>query len=206
MARLRRLLRRPAGRDGGWSLLEVVVFRSIMSIFLVMMTAGVVEVYRVVDGADAVAVAQSQVNIAFLKLDREIRYASDISTPGQVTGTTYRDWYVEYVTGAASTSTCHELRLRAPVSAPATGWLEQQAWQGSSPSGRWTRLASGITATQPFTLVAAGGARTFPQLALNLTASSGTGPTAATKSFRVTFTALNAKTTTSAICHEGRGP
>ena len=50
--------------------------------------------FRTANKTEAVATAQSQISIAFQRLDKEIRYAEGISTPTS-SGT---GWYVEYVT------------------------------------------------------------------------------------------------------------
>jgi prepilin-type N-terminal cleavage/methylation domain-containing protein len=182
--------------DDGFSLIEVVVSMSIMAVFMAMMTTGIVQVYRAINSNDAIAAAQSQANIAFLRLDREIRYASDMSTEGQVGS----DWYVEYLTTYTGTSVCSELRLHV-----ANGQLQRRTWtQGGTVPTTWTVLASGLTATRPFTFRSADATFNYPRLALSLTAKAGTGTTAATKQMSITFTALNATSASASVCTEGR--
>lgn len=187
--------RDPSEREDGWSMVEVAVSMVILSIFMAMMTTGVIEVFRAVNGSTAIADAQSQVNLAFLKLDRDVRYASDISTEGQVNG----DWYVEYLSTYTGTAMCSELRLSA-----AAKTLQRRTWvQGTTPPATWTLLATGVSSAKPFT-VTASSTYAFPRLRLDVTAVAGGGSTAATKQFSVTFTVVNARGATPTVCTEGR--
>jgi type II secretory pathway pseudopilin PulG len=182
--------------DGGWSLIEVVVSMTILAVFMAMMTTGIVQVYRVVNETDAISTAQAQVNIAFLRLDREIRYASDLSTEGQVGS----DWYVEYLTTYTGTSVCSELRLHVT-----NGQLQRRSWtQGGTVPTTWSVLASGVTGTKPFTFRSADATYNYPRLALSLTARAGAGTTAASKQMSITFTALNSTSSSASVCTEGR--
>jgi hypothetical protein len=167
-----------------------------MSIFMGMMTTGIVEVYRVINTNDAINTAQDQINIAYLKLDREIRYASDLSTEGQVGA----DWYIEYLTTYTGTSVCTELRLHV-----ANRQLQKRSWtQGGTVPTTWLVLASAVTATKPFTFHSADATFNYPRLSLNLTATAGTGGTAAGKQMNITFTALNTTSSSASVCTEGR--
>jgi prepilin-type N-terminal cleavage/methylation domain-containing protein len=196
--------RRRAGRDeSGFSLIEVVVAMSIMAIFMAMMTTGIIQVYQTVNRHDALATVATQVNVAFLRLDREIRYASDISTPAQVGSY----WYVEYLTTNSDTPSCTELRLDLD-----RGLLQRQSWPKSgTPTGAWSVLASRVgpppaTDSQPlpFNLLRVSGTFNYPRLQLSLVATAGTGSTTATKQMAVTFTAVNALSTTASTCTAGR--
>jgi prepilin-type N-terminal cleavage/methylation domain-containing protein len=183
-------------RDEGFSLIEVVVSMSVMAVFMAMMTTGIVQVYRVINTTDAMSAAQAQANIAFLRLDREIRYASDLSTEGQVGS----DWYVEYLTTFTGTPACTELRLHV-----ANGQLQRRSWtQGGTVPTTWTVLASGVSATRPFTFRSADSTYNYPRLALNLTAQAGGGRTASTRQMSVTFTAQNTTSSSASVCTEGR--
>jgi prepilin-type N-terminal cleavage/methylation domain-containing protein len=191
-----RRTRLPRARDAGFSLIEVVVSMSVMAVFMAIMTTGIVQVYRVVNSDEAVSIAQSQINIAFLRLDREIRYASDMSTEGQVGA----DWYVEYLTTYTGTPICTELRLHV-----ANAQLQRRSWtQGGTPPSTWTIFASGVSDSRPFTFSAADATFNYPRLALSLTASSGAGSTAAAKEINVTFTAMNTTSSSASVCTEGR--
>jgi type II secretory pathway pseudopilin PulG len=197
--------RRPANRlrrteDGGTTLIEVVVSMSIMSVFMAMFTVGVVQMSRAANKNEATSTAQSQLNIAFMRLDKEIRYAAGVSAPGSVSG----DPYVEYLITNSGTPLCTQLRLLVT-----SGQLQHRTWvQGSSPltPSAWIPLASQVSATQPFTFFPADSTYNFQRLQLKLVATSGAGPTATAKQTDVTFTAMNTSLSTSSatVCTEGR--
>ncbi len=194
-------MRRPRRTwDSGITLIEVVVSMSIMTIVGAIFTAGVLQMFRSANRSEAASTAQSQINNAFLRLDKEIRYAAGISTPGSVGS----DSYVEFLTTNTGTPVCTELRLHV-----ATRQLQRRTWiQGSSPltPSAWIPLASFVSSTQPFTLSAADATFNFQRLQLKLVGTSGAGGTATSKQTDVTFTALNTSPTTSSatVCTEGR--
>ncbi len=189
--------------DAGMTLAEVVVAMSLMSVFMVMFTSAAIGVFRAVNGHDATATAQAQINTVFMRLDREIRYASAISKEG-VVGT---DPYIEYLTTNTGADVCTELRLHLSVD---TVQLQRRTWTkvttGSPTPTPWAPLASGFSGTQPFTFVADPEFES-QQLRLDLTAKAGgTGADARSKRTYVTFTALNAPVSvvTATVCSEGR--
>jgi len=189
-----------ASRDSGITLIEVVVAMSIMTVVGAMFTASVLQLFRSANSSEAASTAQSQVNIAFLRLDKEIRYAAAISTPGSVGA----DSYVEFLTTYTGTPVCTELRLHV-----ATEQLQRRTWiQGSSPltPSAWIPLASSVSSTQPFTFTAADATFNFQRLRLQLVATSGSGGTATPRQSDITFTALNTSLATSSAttCTEGR--
>jgi type II secretory pathway pseudopilin PulG len=190
--------------DSGITLLEVVVAMSIMTVFMAMFTAAIVQVYRVTNSVEAAATAQSQIHIAFQRLDLEIRYADGISTPGNVGA----DSYVEYLTTNTDTETCTQLRWRAAGGALPAQLLRRTWSLTAPPSGPndpahpWRPLATGLTPAvvggapvPPFTLQPAAPPYTFPTLRLRLAVQAGADRTSATRQSDVTFTALNTTTT-----------
>lgn len=188
------------GDDAGVTLIELTVAMVLMSIFLAMFSAGVASMYRALNKTESTTTAQSQMNIAFLRLDREIRYAADISAPGTVAGNPY----VEFLVTNTGTPTCTELRLDV-----AAKQLQRRSWpQGATPLSptAWRPLATGVSSTQPFTRSAADATYNFQRLELRLLASAGSGATATTKQTAVTFTALNTSlvSSTGTVCTEGR--
>ncbi len=198
--RNRRAGRHTAGQDAGITLVEVVVSMSLMAVFMAMFTTTILGIFRMVNRNDATSTAQSQVNIAFLRLDKEIRYAAGISVPGSV-GT---DPHVEYVTTNTGTPVCTQLRLHL-----ASQQLQRRTWtSGSTPvtPTAWIPLASNVGGAQPFTFSAAGDTFNFQRLRLTLIATAGGGSTAASRQTEITFTALNTTLGTSSadICTEGR--
>jgi prepilin-type N-terminal cleavage/methylation domain-containing protein len=186
--------------DAGVTLIEVLVSMVIMSIFMAMFFAGISKVFQVSYHAESASVAQSQVNLVFLRLDKEIRYASGISTQGVVGG----DPYIEYLTTSGGTPVCTQLRLHGD-----DHQLQQRTWtQGDDPLvlTAWKPLASQVTAAQPFTFVAADATYNFQRMKLDLSSTDGDGTGMATRHTLVTFAALNTTlgTVSVAVCGEGR--
>jgi len=191
--------RAPAG-DRGVTLIEVVVSMSIMTLFMAMFTVGMVQLYRSANKSEAVGLAQSQINIAFLRLDKELRYAAGISVPGQVGA----DPYVEYLVTSTGAAVCSQLRLQI-----ASAQLQRRTWiRGSVPlnPGPWTVLASNISSPAPFTLHPSDATFSHQRLQLSFTATTGPATAATTRTTDVTFTALNTSmsTTSTSVCTEGR--
>jgi hypothetical protein len=189
-----------AGDDRGTTLIDVVVSTTIMSFCMAMFTTGILQIYRFTNKNETISTTQQQINIAFMRLDKEIRYAVNISAPGQVGS----DAYVEYLTANTASPVCTELRLLV-----STRQLQRRTWvQGSSPvaPSAWLPLASNVTSTQPFTVTAADATFAFQRLELKLTATDGTGGTVSSTQTDVTFTALNSslETSNAGICVEGR--
>jgi prepilin-type N-terminal cleavage/methylation domain-containing protein len=198
--------------DAGVSLIEVLVAMGIMAILMAIVTGAVAQIYHAVNRVDSLAETQSQINTAFVRLDKEVRYARGVSDPAVVGG----DYYVEYVRSVNSVDTCVELRLRT-----STSELQRREWtKNASPlaPSAWTTLASNVTATTPFTVTAADSGSLvgfrYQRLTLAMTAivgggasgNTGSGRAGATRQTNVTFTALNATASTnSTTCIEARG-
>ncbi|HWG97786.1 MAG TPA: prepilin-type N-terminal cleavage/methylation domain-containing protein [Pilimelia sp.] len=196
--------RRPPRDDAGVTLLEVMVAMTIMSVFMALFTASTVLMYRSANDTESAAEAQSEVNRAFVRLDKEIRYAVAIN-PG------YRRvsdsaWYVEYATTNSGVTTCTQLRLINDQLQRRT-WTEDSSGVSSapvvsSPLASRVRAASGTE--PPFERTApAGAAQT---LRLYVAAHTGSGAHAKVKETRVTFSALNSAQTSPdlRVCLDGK--
>jgi prepilin-type N-terminal cleavage/methylation domain-containing protein len=184
--------------DEGVSMIELSVALVIMSLMMAMFMTSVVQMYRGANKTDSIATAQSQISIAFQRLDRDIRYAEGISTPS-----TGAPWYAEYVTTYTGTAICTQLWLDTTA-----GQLKHRTW---TQGGSYARilgvpLASGVSATQPFTVYLPDATYNVQRLRVRLTATSGSGATASTQNVDVTFTAMNTtmSTSSSTVCTEGR--
>jgi prepilin-type N-terminal cleavage/methylation domain-containing protein len=196
---------RPPKDDRGYTLIELMMAMVCMSILLTLVTSAIIQIYHSVNSVDSLSTAQTQVDTTFVRLDKELRYARGISTPGTVNG----DAYVEYLLSADSVDTCVELRLHT-----VTGELQRRQWTKNvtplTPTG-WQTLASSVTATAPFTVTAADNSLPttfrYQRLTLDVTSAAGTGVVgAARRQTTVTFTALNTTVTdNSATCTEARG-
>ncbi len=189
--------------EDGFTMLEVVITMVIMGIVMIIFSTGVAQVFGVQNKVDAADNAQSQLNIAFQKLDKQIRYASAISSPGVLNG----DPVVEYLTSFTGVDVCTQLRLH-------NGQLQQRSWPHSSATTPpvptptvHAPLASNLSGTTPFTVIAVGiDSSNYQRLEIALTATVGTGSKAVTRKSDITFTALNTyeMPPSGQICAEGR--
>jgi hypothetical protein len=194
-----------------------MVGMTLMGVVGAVFTTGIVQVYRTTNTVETMARVQSQVQLVLQRLDTEIRYAYDITTPTtpEEAVTDSGVWYVEFLlVDSTGTQQCDQLKL-------GNGVLSQRSWAaGSAPATPVTALASGIdmsgyatvssaAAVMPFQLRAAGTAATatptasaaiggsfspnFQRLRLQFVTAAGTQrmPT------DITFTALNTTLTTS---------
>lgn len=178
-----------------------MITMAIMAIVMTIVTTAVIQIYRSVNKNEAVSSARFSLNQTFIRLDKEIRYAANISKPGAVGA----DQYVEFLVTNTGTATCVELRLNA------SGELQRRSWaqQGGTP-GVWFTLASNLSSAAPFTRPAAE-SFAFQRLRLNINSVTGSGATKTTRQTDITFTALNttamntsAAATSDAVCTEGR--
>ncbi|WP_196449566.1 type II secretion system protein J [Planomonospora sp. ID82291] len=210
------------GGDAGISLVEVLVSMAVMGVLMAMVTAGILQVYRVTGAVEAVSTAQSQLHVAFQRLDKEIRYASWIGEPGRDAGA----WYVEFAGTDPQTRVpgCRQLRLDT-----GRGVLQLLHWTPGSPPAAGTAgqtltsyvVTDGLALNPPFqrqkagslTYDAAGASAAGPgfvpdyqRLRIRLTTRAGTGDRSGTANADIAFTALNTsrKTPSDNICSEGR--
>lgn len=100
--------RQPATRaphiaDAGISMVDVLVTLAVLSVVMSVFTTGILQVYRAINAAESATTTQTQLNLAFQRLDKEIRYASWIAEPGLRS----EAWYVEFATADG----CNQLRL-----------------------------------------------------------------------------------------------
>ncbi|HEU5269579.1 MAG TPA: hypothetical protein VFU36_06600, partial [Jatrophihabitans sp.] len=175
MRRLTALIGRrlpPDARERGTSLMEMVVGMGLLGVFLAVFTGSMVSVYQASNHTESVTVSAGQLNAAFLRLDKLVRYASAISTPSS-TANAAGNYYVEIQATNSGSTVCTQLRLNT-----GTGVLAQRSWQVPT-SGTATNissfgaLASGLQPDgQPFVLVP-NGSVDFEQLTFNLQSSLG---------------------------------
>jgi type II secretory pathway pseudopilin PulG len=181
-------------REDGFTLVDVVVTMSVLSVVMAIFTTGMVQMYTIASKNESLTTAQAQNTTAFLRLDRELRYATGISVPGSVAA----DDYVEYLTTNTGTARCTQLRLTSG------GLLQRREWvQGATP-GTWQVLASSVSADTPFERKLPASTYGFQQLKITLRI---TGPDAKVLAeTRVTFTALNTtiNTASDTVCVDGR--
>ncbi|WIM98367.1 hypothetical protein ACTOB_001965 [Actinoplanes oblitus] len=181
--------------DAGISLVDLMVSMSLMSVFMAIFTTGIVQMYRTAGRAEATQVMQADLDLAFERLDDEVRYARAISLPG--TDSTGAGTYVEYLNVDGATQTCTELRLR-------DGALQRRAWTGgATPGSTWRTLAAGVTGG---TFDRTNRADQRQQLTVTMSVQFAANVPGHETSFQ--FTALNSDATASrtndTVCGEGR--
>ena len=197
--RLLTLRRAVLREDSGTSLIELVVGMLVMGIFMTIFSGAIVSMAGTLNQVEAVTSSASQVNNAFLRLDKLVRYADAITTVGRSTAGG-GDWYVEldFVDSVTAKETCTQLRVGGSK-------LQLRSWTAVDPTtstdeSGWTTLASNIRDTdangvlyEPFSipveLTAASTA--FQRLTISLVAGTSGPSSDSTTSSAMTFTALN---------------
>jgi hypothetical protein len=155
----------PEHGDQGFSLIDVIVATSIMAVIMVIVTGAIIEVYSDVNRTDGLSAARDQIGNSFSRLDKDFRYATWVSTPGQVGNAWYLEYMVAYIpssaspspspssTSAAVTSTkCEQLAFR-------NGVLTRAEWSPGTTPGTPTTIATDLAqtgATAPFTVYTPG--------------------------------------------------
>lgn len=207
--------------DAGFSLVEILVTMGVMSVVMVVFTTAILQVYRTTAKAESISIVQAQLQTAFQRFDRQLRYASWIAQPGQV-GTA---WYVEWA--GYDGSQCYQLRLEtASTSAQDSpndghGVLQMLTWlRADTPPSAGTpgqTIAANLVtpdSSGPFERQAAGVAAgagpsagseftpDFQRLRVRVSARRGDS----TAQIDTTFTALNTSRNTPATndCSKGR--
>ena len=184
--------REPDG-DAGLTLVEVVVSMTLMSIFMAIFTTVAVQMFHYETNTVTATSAKTQIHLAFLRLDKDIRYASAISVPDSS--------YVEYLRTDLRDPTCTELWMD-----PAGRQLRQRSWvQGTAPGSSWSTIVSGASAALPFTLVPPVLPFTTQRLRVNLVVAPA-GDAGPSRVMDLTFTAANSASSTAggSVCGEGR--
>jgi prepilin-type N-terminal cleavage/methylation domain-containing protein len=182
-------------RDSGFSLIEVMVSMSVMSIVVVLFTGGIVQLYKAQNRSEAVTGVSQQIHTAFVRLDRDIRYSAGISVPG--TGASGNE-YVEYQITNTGAVICTQLRIT-----PA-GRLQTRKKIDSAAAGPWSVLASQLVDPSSFTRTpASDGGNAYQQLVVSLTAQADGAAATEKETAAFTFTALNTAISTSSdtVCN-----
>jgi prepilin-type N-terminal cleavage/methylation domain-containing protein len=202
--------------DAGYTLVELLVGMTILSIFLAILGTATFSMFRSVNLTQQSDYATSQLNQAYIRLEREVRFASGISNPGV---DNFNQPSVEFADTTSGVQICTQIRL-----APG-GVLQQRTWtdDGSPPVfSTPTTLAIDVAADTPTAPASAdpsvsGPFATLPvsanasneqlEIAVNVRqASQTTGTNTRVRHLDATFTAANtdATTTSSSVCVAGR--
>jgi type II secretory pathway pseudopilin PulG len=163
----RAVRRRLSGEDAGYSLVDLLVAMSVMSILMVVVIRAVAEVYSNVTRTEGTSFAREEIGNSFRRLDKELRYATWISAPPGKDGTTWDLWYALPPTGSA-TDYCRRLMFDT-----ATGILSLEWWDATDHDEptRTGKIATDLTLV--------GTAAPFTVITPNSTIYSSIGPAAA---------------------------
>jgi prepilin-type N-terminal cleavage/methylation domain-containing protein len=173
-------------RDGGFTLLEIMISMSLMSVFMALFSGAVLQMYGVSNKVESVTRSSTQLNLAFQRIDKQVRYASAISPPNK-TKSAAGAWYVEFDNTSSGADNCYQLRVY-------NSQLQERSWIGTPTSSPiWIPLASGVTmpATSPFTFAVAAGSQTSQRLKIALSATANSGSKVTTSQTAVSFEAMN---------------
>jgi type II secretory pathway pseudopilin PulG len=109
---VKRALRRlRSGDDAGFSLIDMMVTLSVISILTVVSMSAISEIYSNVTRTENTSFAREQVGNSFRRLDKELRYATWIADKAGQVGTA---WYLEYSVpppAATPTEVCRQLKF-----------------------------------------------------------------------------------------------
>jgi hypothetical protein len=161
----------------------------IMGILLTMIVPMMVHLFTPTLQSQAITNSSDQLDIAYMQLDSEVPYASQIWAPYQGSPGSDDDWDIEYEStfSGAQEPTCTELKYEW-----GTGQLLQATWtEASTVTPSFKAIASDLTGSaDPFQVVQNSSYEKV-QLMVTLSALSGSGTARETTSSSVTFTALN---------------
>lgn len=202
----RHLLAEP---ERGTSLVEVIAAMVIMTICGSIFVTAVVTLSKTSNQAQAVTDSANQNNQAYQSLEKTVRYAAAISTPGVSSGAgTTGNWYVELRRTTTGAEVCTQLRVDL-----ASQQLQTRSWTVSNLAtlSPWRPIASQITngaattgaTTQPFVLLAPGATALRQQLKVTMVATSGPASQPVSSSSSYTLTAANSTAPPSgAVCQQ----
>jgi Tfp pilus assembly protein PilV len=198
------------GDERGTSLIEVIVGMLIMTICGAIFLGSAVTLSRVTAKTQSVTTGASQTNLAYLSLDKTVRYASAISLPGK---SSTGNWYVEFRDTTGTSETCTQLRIDNT-----TQRLEQRTW--SPPAAPVTppvfrQISTGFTngtaaagdTNRPFVLLDDPATHAnHQQLKVYLESAAGPSGISSKSESSFTLTALNSalSTTAGSICQAAR--
>jgi type II secretory pathway pseudopilin PulG len=221
MSRLARRLRPTRANDAeGFSIMELLVSMILLAVVSTSLLAATNAIYSGIHKQQGITDAADGNRRAYELLDKQVRYASGINTPGTAAD---GNFYVEYMwsksNGSIDTYTCSQWRLN-----PTTDVLQWRSWVAGTtpnPTPTFTTVDTGVInnpSTQPpFALLpptVQGATMQYQSLMVNFIAKrdkgtvTTTGPTmtdATGKTVTIGFTALdspNSSAPSPAVCQE----
>ena len=150
---LRRTPARRDGRDGGFTLVELVVAMGIFTTCLAIFMSAVLLMYRSANRVQDTSASSDELRRTFLYMDQQVRYADGVNAAGLVNGS----WYVELHTAAMDDEpeTCTQWRYSL-----SDGTFAARTWEAgtAASTAAWRTYATGLEkapAAQPFTMLPA---------------------------------------------------
>jgi hypothetical protein len=149
--------RRFSGDDDGYSLADLLVGLSVMSVLMVVTLGAIAEMYLNVTRTENTSFAREQVGTSFRRLDKELRYATWISSPGppKANGAYYMEYAVPSPPdkdGNPVDDACRQLKYD-------NGVLSLVGWLPPATPGKPTQIGTDLALTAgapPFTLITPG--------------------------------------------------
>jgi hypothetical protein len=159
-----------------------------------MFTSSVIQIYNGSNKTSGLIQSATQLELGFQRLDKEVRYASNVFDPVQSNGS----WYVEFKTGSYTPYQCTQVRL-TPVASG--GVLQQRIWTSTAAvAPGWQALSSGLAPSAasggvPFAVVgSADDLHPKQRLTIAVTATSGPSNFRTNSDMTTTFSAVNSGT------------
>lgn len=202
--------------DAGFTLIEGLISMVIFMTCMAVMSSVVLAMTNNTRQAHGVSVATDQTRAAFQRLDRQVRYATAIGTPGREADGGY---YVEFsmfdmtpdgrTTGAPKDTGCQQWRLLGAE-------LQTRSWRLTPPPGsnprhvtEWRTVAAGVmndlsvAAESPFTRISPSSALLHQGLVVELYVKSSDRPLGRSQ-VKTRFFARNTDATTesSNVCKQ----
>ncbi len=166
---------RPAGRDDGMTLVELMVAMGIFTTVVALFMSGLVVITRGTVRDTSQSDAMSASRVAFQRLDRQVRYAEAVNAPGTgASGAQYVEFRISGAVAATGQPRCYQWRYD-----PTVRTLSMRMWDdlaGVSPPP-YTTVAtnvqpapSGYGAPYPFAFTPASTTQAHQALSLRLRA------------------------------------
>lgn len=166
-------------RDGGVTLVELIVSMGIFTVLVAVVMGGVVMMSRSTVRSDVTVTADDGLRTAFQRLDRQVRYAEAVNFPGDgAQGRRYVEFRVSAAVSATGKATCTQWRWE-----PTSGTLDRRTWEDRAgvPVPAFGTVIShvqppsdGVIATYPFELLKATADNPRQRLVVRLRAGDST--------------------------------
>ena len=182
--------------EQGFTLVELAVAMLIMTIFFSLVMSGMIHLVSPAMQTEALGSSTSQIDLAFMNMDQEVRYAANIWEGADANGNPYMDFETAF------NNKCTQIEFQKSA-----GNLVQREWPytGSVPTGSapsWKILATGLVPdpTNPSQSPFQEPGNNYPkqQVTVNIYTASGTGSAHTVSYSSVTFTALDSTGTAAA--------